>query len=352
MSAPRVSGDTASARVSGDTASARVSAIIPVFNGARFVVGAVRSVLAQSLAPCEILIVDDGSTDDSAAILKGLDGGPTPIHLLRQDNAGQSAARNLAARRATGDYLAFLDQDDLWSPRHLELLVAPLVESPAVGWAYSDFDEIDSGGSLVTRSFLHAHGVQNPKRSLFDCVANDLMVLPSASVLRRSAFEEIGGFDERLVGYEDDDLFVRFFRAGWEQVFVDRASVRFRIHTSGSSASARFFDSRLLYAEKLAAMLPDDGRMRRYYVRDGIAPRFFQTSLDDYVRACSARRWDEARLARAAVNRFARLRRKTLRLRVKLAALQSPRLFRALVGLNDRLPGWARPIRNPSVTLR
>jgi glycosyltransferase involved in cell wall biosynthesis len=330
----------------------RVSAILPVFNGRRFLGDAVRSVLAQTLPPCELIVVDDGSTDGSLAALEGLPPAPFPIRVLRQANAGQSAARNLAAREAEGEYLAFLDQDDHWSPQHLETLVAPLDADAAVGWSYCDFDEMDFDGHLVTRAFLRAAGLRHPKSTIFECVAADLMVLPSASVVRRAAFEQAGGFDEALSGYEDDDLFVRIFRLGWEHVFVDRPLLRFRIHANGSSTSRHFIDSRLRYAAKLEAMLPDDPRMMRYYGPDAIAPRFFFTSLDDYVRACSARDWDGARLALEAVNHFARRRRGSLRLRWKLLWIQRPRLFRFLIALNGRLPYRIRFIRNPNVTLR
>jgi glycosyltransferase involved in cell wall biosynthesis len=274
------------------------------------------------------------------------------VRVLRQANAGQSAARNAAAREATGEYLAFLDQDDAWHPRHLEKLVAPLAADPAVGWAYCDFDEMDLGGNLVTRAFIRTQGVRHPKRTVYECVAGDLMVLPSASVMRRAAFEQSGGFDETLCGYEDDDLFVRFFRLGWDHVFVDRPLLRFRIHATGSSTSPRFLASRLRYAAKLVSILPDDSRMFRYYVSDAIAPRFFLTSLDDYVRACSARDWEGARVALQAVNHFAALRRGSLRLRWKLLWIQRPRLFRFLLALSDRLPYRTRFIRNPTVTLR
>ncbi len=330
----------------------RVSAILPVFNGRQFLPGAVRSVLAQSLPPCELIVVDDGSTDGSLEELASLPPAPFPVRVLRQANAGQSAARNAAAREATGDYLAFLDQDDTWHPRHLEELAAPLAADHGVGWAYCDFDEMDLGGNLVTRAFLRARGVTHPKRTIYECVESDLMVLPSASVMRRAAFEQAGGFDEALSGYEDDDLFVRVFRLGWDHVFVDRPLLRFRIHTDSSSTSARFLDSRLRYAAKLAAILPDDPRMFRYYVSDAIAPRFFLTSLDDYVRSCSARDWEGARLALQSVNHFASLRRRSLRLRWKLLWIQRPRLFRLLLAFNDRLPYRARFMRNPTVTLR
>jgi glycosyltransferase involved in cell wall biosynthesis len=332
--------------------TATVTAILPVFNGRAFLAEAVKSVMAQTLRPVELIVVDDGSTDGSLEELEKLTESPFPIRILRQTNRGQSAARNLAAKQAQGEYLAFLDQDDRWYPQHLELLVAPLAANAAAGWCYCDFDEMDLGGNVVTRSFLRAHGLRHPKQTIFECIDSDVMVLPSASVLRRTAFDEAGGFDETLSGYEDDDLFVRFFRLGWENLFVATPLVRFRIHSRGSSTSRRFIESRMRYAAKLEALLPDDPRMLRYYTADAIAPRFFLTTLDDYVRACSAREWEEAKAILESLNHFGRRRRSSLRLRWKLFWIQNPRLFRSLIALNDRLPYRARFIRNPTLRLR
>lgn len=308
--------------------------------------------LAQTAPPCELILVDDGSTDGSLEELGSLPPAPFPIRVLRQANAGQSAARNAAAREAKGEFLAFIDQDDQWHPRHLEELIEPLAADSEVGWAYCDFDEMDLEGHLVTRAFIRTVGVAHPKRTIYECVAGDLMVLPSASLMRRAAFEQAGGFDEALSGYEDDDLFVRFFRLGWDHIFVERPLLRFRVHAASSSTSPRFLESRMRYAAKLMDILPDDSRMFRYYVSHAIAPRFFLTSLDDYVRACSTRDWQGAHLALKTVNHFAALRRSNLRLSWKLLWIQNPRLFRLLIAFNDRLPSRARFMRNPTVTLR
>src|SRR5258708_30711435 len=98
--------------------SPQISAILPVFNGRGFLLAAVRSVLAQSLQPRELIVVDDGSTDGSLEELATLAPAPFPVRVLRQANAGQSAARDAAARRAPREYLAFIGQDDHWHPRH------------------------------------------------------------------------------------------------------------------------------------------------------------------------------------------------------------------------------------------
>lgn len=329
-----------------------VSAIIPVFNGRSQLRAALDSVATQTLPPKELIVVDDGSTDGSRHVVESF-AAPFPVHLIEQPNQGQSAARNHGARLASGELLAFLDQDDEWRPRHLEVMAAPFGRQPDLGWIYSDFDEIDGDGFVVTRAFLREFGVRNPKSTVLACVGQDLMVLPSASVLRRSMFDQVGGFDEQLCGYEDDDLFVRCFRAGWLHRFVARPLTRFRIHSSSSSSTGRFIESRLRYADKLESMFQKADRLNRAYMRDAIAPRFFNTTLDDYVRACSAKDWEQARRAFVALEHFAKLRgRPRLTTAWKLALTRNPRLFRALLVINEGFPQRLRWRTHPAIRLR
>jgi glycosyltransferase involved in cell wall biosynthesis len=327
-----------------------VSAILPVFDAGDHLVEAVESVIGQTEPPDELIVVDDGSAHGTA--LEFLDGisAPFPIRIVRQPNAGQSAARNRGARAARGGLLAFLDQDDLWHPRHLATLCQAMIDEPDVCWSYSDFSEIDLDGQLVTRSFLRERGIEHPKQDLGACIAHDLMVVPSASVVRRAAFDALGGFDEALRGYEDDDLYVRAFRSGWRFAFHGEPLTAFRVHEASDSASARFTDSRLRFSEKLRETVPDDRRTNRYYFRDLVAPRFFDTSLDDYVRAVSERNWGSARRAQDALRHFGRLRRHRRRLR--LAATRNPRLFRVLLRMNNALPRRLRVTRNPAIRIR
>lgn len=127
-----------------------ITAILPVYNGGRYLQESLRSVMSQTVLPDELIVVDDGSTDDSLSRLEAMVPAPFPVRILKQTNRGQSAARNVAAKESHGDYLAFLDQDDRWYPRHLEVLAAALDANGEAGWAYSDFDEMDGEGNVVT----------------------------------------------------------------------------------------------------------------------------------------------------------------------------------------------------------
>ena len=219
-------------------------------------------------------------------------------------------------------------------------------------WSYCDFDEIEADGRLVTRRYLREHGLEHPRQTLASCVERDLMVLPSASVLRRDAFEALGGFDETLRGYEDDDLYIRTFRSGGLFAFVPRALTSYRVHRGGGSAGRQFAESRLRFSEKLQGTIPNDPRTGRYYFSDLIVPRFFGASLDDYVQSVSAQDWNAARQALGDLMHFGRLRRDQARIQWKLALARHPRVFRLLLRLHDQLPPRLRITRNPRVRLR
>ena len=173
-----------------------IAAVIPLYNGAAFIEQALRSVLEQTRPAAEIIVVDDGSTDDGAAIVERI-ARDHPIRLLRKQNGGQSSARNFGIAHANGDLIALLDQDDVWYPNHLERLIAPFLEprTTELGWVYSNLDEIDVHGNVVFRSFLSTMDVDHPKRDLLSCLRANMFVVPSASLFSRRAFNAVGGFD-------------------------------------------------------------------------------------------------------------------------------------------------------------
>ena len=253
---------------------ASISVVIPVYNGKRFLREAVASVAAQTLLPAEVILIDDGSKDDPFTVLGGGSQYPFPIIKKKQANAGQSSARNAGAALATGEFLAFLDQDDKWYPEHLERLIRPF--SPRTGWVYSNLDLMNEDGRLKQARLLDLAGGPHPKRQTIDFLRYDIHVLPSASLVRKTAFESVGGFDIQLSGFEDDDLFRRMHEQGWDNEYVDVSLSAWRIHKSSCGFSPRMAKSRDVYEAKLLAKYPE--------YTDAIKPRFANGRLNEKLR--------------------------------------------------------------------
>jgi len=261
-----------------------IAAIIPLYNGARFIKAALESVFAQTRKPDEIIVVDDGSTDDGPAIVKAMQQDHPQIVLLTQSNGGQGAARNAGVAQAKSDLIAFLDQDDVWYPHHLaELERALLAPSPLpTAYAYSNLDQVDIEGRMFCHRCLDMLPPRESRRpTLMDYLSRDLMILPGASLIRKSVIEEIGGFDERLRGYEDDDLFLRIFRAGYRGIYIDEPLTKWCIHPASASFDLDMARSRLIYFEKLLVQFPDEPKLWLFYISDAVAPRFFPIVLRD-----------------------------------------------------------------------
>ncbi len=273
--------------------------VIPLYDGARTIEETLRSVLDQTLPPDEVIVVDDGSRDEGPAIVARM-AERYRITILSQPNSGQSSARNLGIRHAHGDLIALLDQDDTWYPQHLAELTQPFREprSRRLGWAYSNLDEIDGDGTLVAQSVIARTAGEHPKTNILDCLRQDMFVLPSASVISRQALEAVGGFDGRLSGYEDDDLFIRLLQAGYDNVYIDKALSRWRIYPESTSFSPRMAVSRMIFAHKLMAAFPDDPAKNIFYARDLIVPRFLHHVAETLRRAL---RSGDAALADACV---------------------------------------------------
>jgi glycosyltransferase involved in cell wall biosynthesis len=196
-----------------------VAAIIPLYNGAEFIEEALLSVLDQTEPPDEIVVVDDGSTDDGPSKVESL-AKKHDIILLRKKNGGQSSARNMGVRHTNCSHIAFLDQDDAWYDNHLQLLkrqfIKPKVRNLAL--VYGNLDFVDRRGQMIARRCLDQGDSRHPKESLRQCLETDLFILPGASLVTKEAIVKAGMFDERLSGYEDDDLFLRMFLAGYGNV--------------------------------------------------------------------------------------------------------------------------------------
>ena len=205
-----------------------VSVVIPTYNGERFLREAVDSALAQTHKPLEIIVVDDGSTDGTLAILAGYG---SRIRVFRQENTGQSAARNVGISKAAGEWIGFLDQDDLWDPRKIEKQLAAATEG--VDAILSDLRMIDDNG-VTTRERCY-NLPRNARLALGDIITN-----PGWSqmmVVRRRALEAVGGFDRtNRFGTEDYQLRLRLAATGHNFRYVDEVLASYRWHGTNMSS--------------------------------------------------------------------------------------------------------------------
>lgn len=166
----------------------RFSVIIPLYNKAAEVEATIRSVLAQTLQPVEIVVVDDGSTDSSAAVVEAI--GSPLVRLVRQSNAGECAARNRAMAEAVGDWFALVDADDWWEPHFLEE-VADMIECwPHCGIYSTGFNIVSPTGVVRAKTPAERGPVENFWRESM----TSYVTIPSATVLPRRVVEELGGF--------------------------------------------------------------------------------------------------------------------------------------------------------------
>ena len=209
----------------------RVSVIIPTYNCAQYIGVAVESVLAQTFADYELIVVDDGSTDETGDVLKQYEGRLT---LIRQENQERSAARNTGIRASAGQYIAFLDSDDIWQPDKLERQVAILDQHPEVVLTYCQASYVDTEGRPIRFVGESASGESGTEVVVSD-LSRDLLLGNvisggcSTPIVRREALDEVGFFDETLCYPEDWDLWVRLSKKG-PFAYVPRPLARYRVY--------------------------------------------------------------------------------------------------------------------------
>jgi glycosyltransferase involved in cell wall biosynthesis len=200
-----------------------VSVVIPNYNHTRYLGGAIRSALSQGLPPLEVIVVDDGSTDNSREAVEPFG---AKVRYLCQSNQGLAAARNTGIRAARGDLVGFLDADDQWTPDFLEEMLSLVAENPGASVYYCCAHTIDEedrplpqvlGGPPVAPEAMR----QKLLRANF--------LIPSTIVMRRDVVAAAGFFDERLRSCEDWDLWLRLLPAS-EFVGTSAALVRYRVH--------------------------------------------------------------------------------------------------------------------------
>jgi glycosyltransferase involved in cell wall biosynthesis len=199
-----------------------LSVVLPVFNGASYLAAAIDSVLAQSRPADEIIAVDDGSTDDSRAILARYPG----VRVVDQPNAGCAAARNAGAARASGDAIAFVDQDDIQCVERFARQIDTLEADPRLGFVV-----------CAQQNFLNETMARPPAW----CDPRILLVPQhgfgtNTLLLRREVFSRVGLFDPEKVPIDDSDWLLRALDGGERYLHLDAVLVRRRVHDANLSA--------------------------------------------------------------------------------------------------------------------
>ncbi len=203
----------------------RVSVIIPTFNQSKLLIEAVESALAQAYRPIEVIVVDDGSTDDTAQRIRPYAAGGQVLY-LHQVNRRQAAARNTGIAASQGDLIAFLDHDDLWAPDKLARQV-PLFSDPEVALVYCGAEEVN-----LERKRLWIKGVDKYRRGrIFDPLLHDHFITNSSVVIRRSVLAQTGSFREEFYGVDDIHLWLRICHDNSAD-FVPEILVSCRRHTA------------------------------------------------------------------------------------------------------------------------
>lgn len=210
-----------------------VSVIIPTYNCAAYLGEALTSVLQQSYQPCEIIVIDDGSTDATPAVVAEFQQhlaqgtaypATVPLRYGHQANAGPATARNHGVRLAQGNLLAFLDADDWWHPQKLEHQIARLTAEPALGYVFSHMTVRLETASTWPVALNQAHYQNEPP-----------CILPSALLVRHGVFLQVGYFDEHYRYSDDTDWFLRAKDAAIPYAIVPEPLVYKRIHEQNLS---------------------------------------------------------------------------------------------------------------------
>jgi glycosyltransferase involved in cell wall biosynthesis len=228
----------------------KVSVVIPAYNAMTYLPKTLDSVLQQSFTDFEVLLINDGSTDSIESWFTTVN--DDRVRLISQANQGLPGARNTGIKEAQGDYVAFIDADDLWEPTKLEKQVRCLDAKPEVGLVYAWTLLIDQdGNSIGTVTAAQAEGNVWEQLLLGDVVGSG-----SAAMIRRICFDQVGMFDTELTSIEDCDMWVRI-AAHYPFAVIKEVLVYYRQHPSGMSRNYdRMAQNSRLKIDKNFAQVP------------------------------------------------------------------------------------------------
>ena len=337
-----------------------VTVLIPTYNRADWLIESLNSILAQTRRPDEILVINDGSTDDTLA---RLDAYREDVQVLNQDNSGKSSALNKAIAQAKGDLIWVFDDDDIAVPDALETLLGLLANDPEAGFAYGRHDRFETrpNGKVVWQDTGYWHDCP-PEDFLFESLL-DMFAHQPGMLVRKSLYQRVGAFDESLVRSQDYDMLLRLARHGrpapTERVLfhqrqhdLPRGTAEKRINCQDRVQAWQKFDRKII--RKIYETLPlgqylpvgsaltEPGMMRRALIRRGIVmarKSLWDAAHEDFIRAAGMTR---SPLTRAEISDL----RKTFMLKYECNEdLLDPGVRKLMLELKHTSPVGARMAR-------
>jgi len=271
--------------------SALVSIVIRTYNRSAIVAGAIESALSQTYRPLEIIVVDDGSTDGTGAVVQRYG---DRVRYIRQAHAGVAPALNSGIRQARGAYVAFLDDDDLWRERMVERTVKSLeAAGDGVGVAYVGSRYFV--GNDTDRLF--DPGWTGRSGDIFDALIENNFIPINAVLIKKRCLEAVGGCDDGLRGYEDWDLFLRIALAGFAYLYIDDPLALIRLHPAHQSSDTLMMKRDALAVVSKLSRLPGVSSARQPLIRRALARRHLSLGWYLMLQGC---REEGARELRAA----------------------------------------------------
>jgi glycosyltransferase involved in cell wall biosynthesis len=261
----------------------KISVIIPTYNHGRYVGKAINSVLNQTYKDFEIIVVDDGSTDNTRHLIDTYE---NQIEYIYQENQGLASARNTGIQASQAKYVAFLDADDWFAKENLEIKVAYMEDHPDAAWVYSDWQYLDDKGNYLEKGstiFKYAH--KKLTGHLFEeLVYNRNFISPCTVALKKKILEEVGYFDPSVICQEDLDLWLRI-SLRYPAHYIDKVLVYVTaLPGSLSRDFSKWVSGNAVIVEKLKHLIPRNLKNREKILDKIIADKHTFLGRDFFQR--------------------------------------------------------------------
>jgi glycosyltransferase involved in cell wall biosynthesis len=259
-----------------DKTAPQVSVVIPTFNSARLVREAIDSVLGQTYRDFEIIVVDDGSDDDTSSVVAQFG---SNVNYFKQTNQGAGAARNQGIAMSRGKHIAFLDADDLWAPEKLAEQIPVIEQDSSVGLVYSDWAITSPGGGTKASQLKD---LKPQSGNVFDGLVQCGFILTSGAVVRRTCLDDVGDFDNTLSIAQDYDLWLRISYR-WKIELVNKVLVTKKDRDGNLSSNLiRTANERIALFHKALINFSDMTPSTRQLVKDQLAYNYWDVGYHHF----------------------------------------------------------------------